>query len=225
MDLLDFARGPALWASLAILLAGTVWRVWGIFRLPAKVDWSEPRGTRLVAGAWRAIVDRMIPKREFRKSATLATSNAYLYHAGLAVIVFGYLPHVYFIERLTGLSWPPLPAAIVYMAVAVTFVSLLIALMYRLTDPVLRLISSFDDYFSWFIVFLPLATGMAAINPPFPPSAAPEMPLDPVPVALHLLSVELLLIWLPFGKLAHSFLVFISRGMTGAAFARKGART
>ena len=225
MDLLSFARGPALWASLAILLAGTVWRVWGIFRFAAKEDFSEPRSTRLIAGAWRAIVGGMIPKDEFRNSTTLATSNAYLYHVGLAVIVFGYLPHVYFIERLTGLSWPPLPAAVVYMAVAVTFVSLLIALMYRLTDPVLRLISSFDDYFSWFIVFLPLATGMAAINPPLPSGPAPQTPLAPVPVALHLLSVELLLIWLPFGKLAHSFLVFISRGMTGAAFARKGART
>jgi len=44
-----------------------------------------------------------------------------------------------------------------------------------------------------------------------------------VPLAIHLLSVELLLLWLPFGKLAHAFLVFISRGITGAAASRKGA--
>lgn len=170
------------------------------------------------------ILSRMVPKREFRDSATLATSNAYLYHIGLAVIVFGFLPHIAFVERLTGLSWPPLLPAIVYLAVALTFVSLLIALIYRLTDPVLRRISSFDDYFSWFIVFLPLATGMAALNQPFGPGAPPGDPLDPLPLALHLLSVEILLIWLPFGKLAHSFLVFVSRGITGAAFARRGIR-
>lgn len=224
MELLIFARGPALWTSVLVLVAGTVWRVWGIFRRPAKADLSEPRSTRFAAGAWRMILWRMIPKREFRSSATLETSNAYLYHIGLAVIVFGYLPHIAFVERLSGLFWPPLPAAIVYFAMAVTFVSLLIALMYRLTDPVLRLISSFDDYFSWFIVFLPLATGMAVLNEPFAPGAAPSEPLDPLPLALHLLSVELLVVWLPFGKLAHSFLVFISRGMTGAAFARRGIR-
>jgi len=51
----------------------------------------------------------------------------------------------------------------------------------------------------------------------------PAQPLNPVPVAIHLLSLELLLVWLPFGKLAHAFLVFLSRGYTGAAFARKGA--
>jgi ferredoxin len=33
----------------------------------------------------------------------------------------------------------------------------------------------------------------------------------------------LLFVWLPFGKLAHAFVVFISRGITGAALARKGA--
>jgi hypothetical protein len=35
--------------------------------------------------------------------------------------------------------------------------------------------------------------------------------------------VELLFLWLPFGKLAHTFLVFASRGVTGAALARRGA--
>lgn len=214
-----------MWASLAILLAGVAWRIWAIFRIRAMTDLSEPRSKRLLAGAWGTIIGHMVPKREFRNSATLATSNAYVYHVGLAVIAFGYLPHVYFVERLTGLWWPPLPAAIVYPAVALTFVSLLISLMYRLTDPVLRLISSFDDYFSWFVVFLPLVTGMAALNQPYVPGAAQGPSLYPLPLAIHLLSVELLFVWLPFSKLAHAFLVFISRGMTGAAFARRGART
>jgi hypothetical protein len=49
------------------------------------------------------------------------------------------------------------------------------------------------------------------------------VPANPVPVAIHLLSLELLLVWLPFGKLSHAFLVFLSRGYTGAAFTRKGA--
>lgn len=38
-----------------------------------------------------------------------------------------------------------------------------------------------------------------------------------------LLSVELLFLWLPSGKLAHAFLAFMSRGVTGIALARKGA--
>jgi hypothetical protein len=44
-------------------------------------------------------------------------------------------------------------------------------------------------------------------------------------LAIHILSVALLLIWLPFGKLGHTFLVFITRGTTGMVFERRGAKT
>jgi nitrate reductase gamma subunit len=111
----------------------------------------------------------------------------------------------------------------VFVTVGLTFVSLFIALIARLGDPVRRLLSNFDDYFSWFVVVLPLATGMVAIHQPYAAGNAPATPLDPLPLAIHLLSVELLFLWLPFGKLAHAFLVFFSRGISGAAAARKGA--
>jgi nitrate reductase gamma subunit len=212
VELLQFARGPALWASVAVLLAGSLWRILGIVRLGSRPDLSEPRSTRLFAGAMRGIFARMVPRVEFRLRKKLGFWNGYVYHVGLAVIVFGYLPHIHFVERLTGLAWPPLPDPVVYVSVGLTFVSLFIALMERLTDPVRRLLSGFDDYFSWAVVVLPLATGMIAIQQS-----------DPLPLAIHLLSVELLFVWLPFGKLAHAFLVFASRGVTGAALARKGA--
>ena len=223
MGLLEFARGPALWTSLAVLVAGCLWRTAGILRLGAAPDLSEPRSTRLLAGAMRGIFARMIPRAEFRHRSKLGVWNGYVYHVGLAVIVFGYLPHIHFAERLTGLAWPPLPGPVVYVFAGLTIVSLLVALMERLTDPVRRLLSGFDDYFSWFAVMLPLATGMIAIHQSYAPGAVPAPPLDPLPLAVHLLSVELLLAWLPFGKLAHAFLVFASRGVTGAALARKGA--
>jgi nitrate reductase gamma subunit len=222
--MLEFARGPALTVSLVILFAGIAWRLIGIFRLPKKPDLSEPRSTALVSGALRGIVTRMWPHREFGNSPTLSTTNGYVYHIGLALIVFGYLPHIAFIGRLTGLSWPPLPEPVFYVVAGLTIVSLFIALMYRLTDPVLKLLSNFDDYFSWFVVMLALLTGMLVIDHPFRPGEPLPPPGQPGLVAAHLLAVELLFIWLPFGKLSHAFLVFVSRGTTGAAFARRGAQ-
>lgn len=222
-DLLAFARGPALWAALTVLFAGSLWRVAAIWRLGAAPDLSEPRSTRPVAGALRGIFGRMIPRKEIGRDGRLGALNGYLYHLGLAVIVFGYLPHIRFIERLTGLAWPPLPDPLVYFAVGITFVALIIALIERLTDPVRRLLSGFDDYFSWCVVILPCATGMVAISVSYPAGVAPALPLDPLPLAIHLLSVELLMVWLPFGKLAHAFLVFASRAVTGAQLERKGA--
>ena len=222
IGLLEFARGPALWISLLVLVAGSLWRVVAIFRLGTRPDHSTPRSTRRLAGILRGIFARMIPRKEFR-GAMPRIFNGYLYHLGLAVIAFGFLPHIQFIERLTGLGWPPLPAPVTYLAAALTIVALLMALQDRLGDPVLRLLSGFDDYFSWFVVFLPLLTGMAAMSGWSPQAASEGAPVYRLALAVHLLSVELLFLWLPFGKLSHAVLVFFSRGVTGAALARKGA--
>jgi len=139
--------------------------------------------------------------------------NAYAYHIALALIAFGFAPHIAFIARYLGFGWPALPDALTYLATAIAVVGLLAALAARLSDGVLRLLSNFDDYFSWAVTMLPLLTGMALL----------PMPAEPVPLAIHLLSLELLLVWLPFGKLAHAALVFVSRWRTGADFTRKGA--
>lgn len=212
MTLLEFARGPALALSVAVFLLGLGWRLFGIFRRPARPDHSEPRRRGMAAGGLRAVFAKMLPPKAV-KVRGVAMANAYAYHIGLALVAFAFAPHIAFIARHTGIGWPALPDPVTYVATAVAIVALLIALLTRLTDPVLRLLSNADDYFSWFVTMAPLVTGMALL----------PMPARPLWLAIHLLSLELLLVWLPFGKLAHAVLVFVSRYRTGADFTRKGA--
>lgn len=225
MELLEFARGPVLAFALAVFFAGTAWRLIGIFRRPRRPDYSLPRRTDLAAGAWREIWIRMLPRTAFGRPGFAATLNAYAYHIGLALVAFTFLPHIAFIERLTGLRWPALPDWVTYLATAVAILTLTMALVNRLTHGVLRLLSNFDDYFSWFVVMAPLLTGMALIERPYVPApvVAPPLPTQPALLALHLLSLELLLVWFPFGKLSHAVLAFVSRARTGADLTRKGA--
>jgi nitrate reductase gamma subunit len=224
MGLLEFARGPALGFSLAVFILGLAWRLYGIFRRPRRADHSEPRRTDLAAGALHAVFAKMLPPKNVKVRGAQMI-NAYGYHIALALIAFTFAPHIAFVQRYTAIHWPALPDLVTYIAAGIAIIALLIALMNRLTDGVLRLISSFDDYFSWAVTMLPLLTGMALIERPYYPApvVAPELPTMPVLLALHLLSLELLLLWLPFGKLAHAALVFVSRWRTGADFTRKGA--
>lgn len=225
MTLLEFARGPVLAFAAAVFVLGVGWRLYGIFRRPARPDHSEPRRTDTAAGALRAIFARMVPRRELGSGGAFQTANAYAYHLGLFLIVFTFAPHIGFIRRVLGPSWPALPDVVTYVATAVTVVALATALLMRLTTPVLRLLSSFDDYFTWLVTMLPILTGMALIERRFVPEpvVAPALPTTPELLALHLLSVELMLVWFPFGKLMHAVLVFVSRARTGAEFTRKGA--
>jgi nitrate reductase gamma subunit len=211
MSLLELARGPLWTASVAVFALGIAWRI------GRKPDLSAPRAAGTAGAAVRTVFTRMLPRAGFRQSATLITVNPYVYHLGLALIAFGYLPHIEFLRRVAGVSWPALPDAVMYLAAGATIVSLCIALLYRLTDPVLRLISSAGDYFAWAVTMLPLLTGMALI-------AEPAGGGDPARLALHLLSLELLLAWFPFGKLMHAILFVPGRAQLGAFLARRGVR-
>lgn len=145
-----------------------------------------------------------------------AAWNGHVFHLGLAIIVLGFTQHILVIEGLFGLSWAGLPTGVVTLVAVITLASLIAALIRRLTSPVLRLISTADDWFSWLITVLPVITGLLAVAHL---GARYETLL-----ALHILSVAALLIWFPFGKLFHAVLVWITRGQTGAFYRRRGVK-
>lgn len=224
MDLLAFARGPALAFALAVFAGGTAWRLLALLRMPRLTDHSASRdgAPSAWAGALHANWRAMWPRAAFGPSARWIAANGYVFHIGLAVVAFGYAPHIAFVQRLTGLSWPALPDAVFAVAAGVTTISLLMALAMRLADPVRRLISRADDWISWTVTFLPVLTGMAVAGEPSAAILARDHVIYGGPLAVHLLTLEVLLIWFPFGKLMHAFLFAFSRGATGARFARRG---
>jgi|JI9StandDraft_2_1071091.scaffolds.fasta_scaffold06932_3 nitrate reductase gamma subunit len=226
MDLLDLARGPALAASASVFVAGTLWRLLAIFRRPRQANSSPARpGAPSDAGAaLGAVVRGLWPRRQFGQAAMVTTFNGYVFHVGLVLMALGYAPHIAFVERTIGLGWPALPDEVMYLASGATMLSLLFALWLRLNDPVRARISSADDYISWTLTFLPIATGMAVLGTPSQTILGPDHVVYRVPLAIHLLSLELLLIWFPFGKLMHAVLFAFSRSATGLRFARRGVQ-
>ena len=158
----------------------------------------------------------MIPHKTFLKAGMFTTVNGYVFHIGLALCVFAFAPHILFLKSVFGVSWPGLPNGLIFEIGALTAASLVAALAYRLTSPVLKLISRGNDYVSWFLTFLPVVTGLAAASHI---GARYETLL-----ALHVLSICAFLIWFPFGKLMHAFLFVFSRGATGIRFRHRGAQ-
>ena len=217
MDLLEFARGPAMQWAAWILVAGTLWRIVGIVLLKEKVDHSEPRGPSGLGSALKVIYSRSFTAEPFKPATLYPKMLAYVMHLGLFAVVLLFVPHILFFESFLGFGWPGLPNSAIYVLGVAAVVSGVALLVRRMTSPVLKLISNFDDYFSWLMTILPLVTGLII---PLRLGIRYETLL-----AIHILSVAALLIWLPFGKLGHTFLVFITRGTTGMSFERRGAKT
>jgi nitrate reductase gamma subunit len=217
MDLLGFARGPALKVALAVFCLGVVWRIVGIALLRVRRDLEIPRATvfKYMTGGLISIGSRSWPHREFIARTGPGEALGYSYHLGLFAVVLLFTPHIIFLGSLFGVTWPGLPSSLITMISVLTLTLFLAVLFRRVTHPVIRMLSNFDDYFSWFITMLVLVTGLAATAH----IGAPYQTL----LGLHILSVDVLLIWFPFGKLMHAFFIFPSRGINGAILARKGA--
>ena len=222
--MLDWARGPLLSTALAVFILGVAWRLVALARLPAFVPVAPARKPFSASAALGSALLRTWPRNGLPASATLVTLNPYVFHIGLALVFFGYAPHIAFIRRLTGLGWPALPDLVIYLSAAATIISLLLALMFRLTDPVLRKISRADDMVTWVVTMLPLMTGMAIVDVPSALLHSYSHTIYRVPVALHLLSLEVLLVWFPFGKLMHAFLVWPTRMQLATFLGRRGVR-
>lgn len=213
MEFLTWVRGPGLNIAIVIFILGTLWRLIEIYSLGRKTDLSVPRH-RAGASGFHTILRRSVAPPGMLKRSPVSYIGGYIFHFGLAVVVFLFAPHIKLIESLLGLSWPGLPSSLIDAATIVTLAALLVVLVDRFNKPAKRFLSTFEDYFTWALTFLPLLTGFLAVKHLLLPYTTM--------LALHILSVELLLIVIPFSKLFHVFTVFASRWYNGDISGRKG---
>ena len=217
MNLLDFARGPALKAAIAVFCLGVTWRILAFALLRIRRDLNRPRASvlKFLGGGLLTVGSRSWPHREFIARTGAGEALGYSYHLGLFALVLLFTPHILFLGSLFGVTWPGLPSSLITVISVLTLTLFVAVLFRRVTNPVMRMLSNFDDYFSWFITMLVMVTGLAA-------TAHIGARYETL-LAVHILSVDVLLVWFPFGKLMHAFYIFPSRALNGALLARKGA--
>lgn len=213
VELLNWARGDGLNLAVGVFLLGVIWRLIEIYSLGRKADLSAPRQVSGASGL-HTVFRRSLPPPGMLKRSPVSYIGGYIFHIGLAVVVFLFPPHIKLIESLVGLSWPGLPSQIVDLVAVITLVAMVVMLVDRITKPVKRYLSTFEDYFTWAVTFLPVLTGYLAVQHLLLPYTTM--------LALHILSVEILLVVLPFSKLLHAFTVFGSRWFNGQVNAHKG---
>jgi nitrate reductase gamma subunit len=214
MTLLDFARGPAIEWAFVIFGIGVAWRLVGMLLLMRDRAKARPRREASVSDGTRAIIMRSVPPKELEHHIVFQHVSGYAWHIGFFVTVLFFGPHMPFWESILGFDWPTLPNEVITVVGAITIAVLVSLLVRRMMHPVLRVISTLDDYISVIVTILPLLTGIISYaNIGFNKETN---------LALHILSIALVLVWFPFGKLMHLFLAFPTRYKAGADFGRKG---
>lgn len=214
MDLLNWARGPGLTIASAIFVAGIALRLFEIFSLGRKTDVSTTRPGQGGSG-WRTMLTRSFPRGPLMRGALITYVSGYVFHLGMFAVLLFFVPHIDLFANQFGIRWPGMPSPLIDAIALVSIVALAVALAHRLSHPVKRYLSGFQDYATWLLTFLPLATGYFAFHHQLLPYTTM--------LAVHILSVELLMVFFPFTKLFHAVSTFAARRYTGAMLAHKGA--
>jgi nitrate reductase gamma subunit len=216
IEFLEWVRGPGFQIATIIFIAGVIIRLLEILILGRKPNLAEQRGSEM-SGGLRTIVTRSFPDGSTFKRSMFVIVAGYIFHIGLFVTIFLFAPHILLFKSVFGFGWPSIPTPIVDAIAVISIIALLAVLAHRLMDRVQRFLSTFEDYLVWALTILPLITGYIA----FHRIGATAQTL----LAVHILSVELLMVLFPFTKFMHAFTIFISRWYNGAISGYRGVNS
>ena len=216
IEFLNWVRGPGFQIAVIIFIAGVIIRFAEILLLGRKTNLAEAKGSEM-GGGLRTIVTRSVPDKSTFKRSTFTVVAGYIFHLGLFVTIFFFAPHLLMFKDVIGFGWPSLPTSIVDAFAVVTIITLLAILVHRMRDNVLKFLTTTEDYLVWLLTILPLITGYIAFHRIG--MTAPTL------LAIHILSVELLLVAFPFTKLMHAFTLVMARWYNGAISGYRGVES
>lgn len=218
MDFYDFAEGPLLWISFLTFFIGSLLRVAIFLGVSARKDKPVYRYWRwkyvlATIGRWLFPFNRDVAKNP------VFTILAYIFHICLLAVPIWFSGHISLWEESRwGWSWSSIPDSMAdWMTIALLAIAVFL-LLRRVISPEVRLISTPSDYLLLIVTVLPFLTGYFLTHGTLDSAGfiGDNMRL------IHVLAGELMLLLVPFTKLSHFVLFFLSRGATSIEFGRRG---
>jgi nitrate reductase gamma subunit len=213
--LLDFVRGPGLQIAAAVFVLGIVYRMLHLILLGRKKNLAAPRGSEWGPGL-HTMWHRSLVFGKQTSRGYFILSTGYIFHFGFLITLLFLSQHIDLLRTILKFGWPALPPGLISITAILSIAAMIALLVHRFTDPVKRLISDYQDYLTWALTFLPLLSGIMLKQGIA--LAYQQM------LIVHIATLELLLIAIPFTKLAHMFTTFSARWYNGAISGYKGVK-
>ena len=212
-----FVNGPLVWIAFGVLVFGGAWQIMSLIGRSRQTDMVFFNHADYGAAA-TSIMAWLFPfgSRSWREHPGI-TVLTFTFHICLIVTPLFALGHAVTLEINRGIGWPSLSDKAVDIMTLIFLAAALGLLVRRMVVPEVRIVTGPVEYVFWAVTVLPFVTGYLSAH---------KMLLDPdTMLMVHVLSGCLMLILLPFTKLAHAFLFFMTRAFIGSEFARRGTKT
>ena len=212
----EFVTGPLAWLAFGIFFIGLLYRlVWYIRGL----NWQMDRVTYSknvaygVKGALRSIFFWLVPfgTRSWRFYPGF-TILVFVFHICLlATPVFLMGHNVILLDRF-GFSLPTLPEGLADGMTLAVLVAAVFIILRRMALPEVRILTKPYDFVVLAIAVAPFLTGFIAYH---------QVGNYDFWIVAHVLSGEIMLVAIPFTKLSHFLLFFLSRAQLGMDYGIK----
>jgi nitrate reductase gamma subunit len=213
----QFVTGPLAWIAFGIFLVGMIIKVVSLFYLARKKD-------KVVFNhfSWRwslkSIVFWLIPfgSRSMREKPVF-TAISFAFHICLLTSPIFLLAHNLILEERWGIRFWSLPETVTDVMTVVVIVTVVFLILRRISLPDVRIVTTLYDYLLLTITVTPFITGFIAYH---------QFPNYKFWLIVHIVSGEIMLISIPFTRLSHIFLFFMTRAHIGSEMGqRRGALT
>jgi len=212
----EFVTGPLLWLSFVIFFIGCLIR---IVRYIRGLDWQADRVAYRahfsygMKGAIRSIFFWLLPfgTRSWRNNPAF-TILFYVFHICLIFTPIFLLAHNIILKERWGFGLWALPEKTADMMTIAVIATVILIAVRRIVLSEVRILTSPYDYIVLAIAVAPFITGYVAHHNPSNPQFW---------VIFHILCGEIMLIAIPFTKLSHFVLFFMSRAQIGMDYGIK----
>ncbi|MFC2150582.1 hypothetical protein ACFLQV_03670 [Calditrichota bacterium] len=207
--LINFASGPLFRLCFTLMVLGliriAVLTIVGMIEALNRnedriLPWGDLAGKTI---SWLLPISHLFRKRPFYSGVS------FLFHIGLILVPLFLKAHVQTWKSAVGFSWFNMPQSLAdSLTLLVILTALLIFLMRILYKPS-RSISRKQDYAWPLLLMVPFSTGYFCVNVDLSAGTYEWMML------IHLLSANLIMVMIPFTKIAHCMLIPFSQFVSG----------
>jgi nitrate reductase gamma subunit len=209
---IEFGRGPLFRLSFTLMVLGllrilvltTLGIVEAYGRNPDKiVPWKEIRNQTF---GWLFPIGRLWRQRP------LYSFFSVVFHAGMILTPLFLAAHILLWRSSVGFGWPALPQELANWLTLLVLVTALGLFFGRALDSRSRDVSRLQDFVWPLLIATPFLTGYLASNALLEPRTYQQMML------VHIYAADLIMLMIPFTKIAHCVLMPLSQIVTSVAW-------